>query len=148
MKKFIVAFAAVVTVISASAFTGSKYGTNPAESTFQNVFKGALDVKWVEGKDIITASFVLGNTRAIAYFNNSGELLGTARNILFNQLPLVVVTEINKYYGSASVYDITEYTSGSETFYSMRADLSNKQLKLRASSTGDITVESKIKNKQ
>src|SRR5689334_13776652 len=116
MKKFIVAVAAVITVISASAFTGKSYGTNPAEATFQNVFKGALDVKWVEGKDLITASFVLGNTRAIAYFNTSGELLGTARNILFNQLPLVVVTEINQRFGSGSVYDITEYTSGSETF--------------------------------
>lgn len=145
MKKFIIAFAAAGLLISASAFAGTKNGDNPALVTFQNEFKGALDVKWTEEKDIISASFVLGNTRAIAYFNTSGELLGTARNILFNQLPLVVITEINKRYETASMYDITEYTTGSETFYSMTVDLPTKSLKLRISSLGDISVVGKTK---
>jgi len=145
MKKFIIAFAAVAMFISASAFSGTKNGDNPALATFQNTFKGALDVKWGEENDIITASFVLNNTRAVAYFSSTGELLGTARNILFNQLPLLVVAEINKRYATASVYDITEYTLGSETFYIMQVTLPTKTLKLRVSSAGDINVEKKTK---
>jgi len=102
-------------------------------------------VHWTQGKDVITASFVISGTRAVAYFNTAGELLGTARNILFNQLPLAVVTEVNKRFGSASVYDITEYTTGADTFYTMSVDQSNKEVKLRSTSSGDITVESKVK---
>jgi hypothetical protein len=145
MKKFIIAFVSILTVVTSSAFAGVHEGTNPALQTFQNEFKGAIDVKWTESKDVISASFVLGNSRAIAYFNYSGELLYTARNVLFNQLPLVVVTEINKRFGSSPVYDITEYTTGSETFYTMRAETSTRKLKLKVSSNGDISVTKKEK---
>jgi hypothetical protein len=145
MKKFIIAFLSVLTIISSTAFAGVNKGTNPALATFQNEFKGAVDVKWSEEKDIISASFVLGNTRAVAYFNYSGELLYTARNILFNQLPLIAITEINKRFGTTPVYDILEYTTGAETFYLMRADLPEKELRLKVSSDGDISVVKKVK---
>jgi hypothetical protein len=145
MKKFIIALAAVVTLISTTAFADRKEKINPALTTFQNEFKGATDVKWEQRKESIRAAFVLNNFRVEAYFSYTGELLGTARNILFNQLPLAVIKEINKRYGSAPVYNITEYSIGTETFYNMTMDLPKKQLKLKATSSGDITVEGKIK---
>ena len=145
MKKFVIAFASVVTFISASAFSGKDPGTNPALATFESIFRGALDVKWSENSEVISASFVLGETRTVAYFNRSGELLGTARNILFNQLPLSVITEINKRFGSSSVYNIIEYTAGDATFYSMTAVLPTKEVNLKATSSGEITVEGKVK---
>src|SRR5215470_17771835 len=146
MKKFIVASAAVLTLISASAFGGPKE-YNPAQSTFQDQFKGATDVKWQEGKETIKASFALNGFHVEAYFSYTGELLGTARNVLFNQLPLAVVKEINTRYGSAAVYDIIEYNSDSETFYQMTVELPNKKLKINATSGGDISVVRKIKMK-
>jgi hypothetical protein len=145
MKKFIIAFAAIIAVGTTTAFAGPHDGTNPALETFQNQFKGAEDVRWTETKDIISASFVLGNSRAVAYFNNAGELLYTARNVLFNQLPLVVITEINKRFGTSPVYNIIEYTTGSETFYTMRTETAKKKLKLRVSPDGCISVEKKEK---
>src|ERR1700704_1165326 len=105
MKKFIVAFATGILLISTTAMAGGKDKTHPAEVTFQKEFNGATDVKWTEGKDVISASFVLSETRVIAYFDHSGELLGTARSILFNQLPLAVIKEINKRYGTLPVYN-------------------------------------------
>ncbi|HEV8503972.1 MAG TPA: hypothetical protein VGQ53_01190, partial [Chitinophagaceae bacterium] len=99
MKKSIIVFSAILTVITATAFVGAKPGGNPAEATFQKEFNGATNVKWTEGKDVISASFILSDSRIIAYFSSDGELLGTARNVLFNQLPLAVVKEINNHYG-------------------------------------------------
>jgi hypothetical protein len=145
MKKFIVAFAAVLTLISTTAFAGRKSKDNPAEATFQKNFQGASDVKWIEGKETITASFILSDSRVVAYFNYSGELLGTARSVLFSQLPLAVIREINNRYGSAPVYDIIEYTCDSDTFYHMDVETPTRHLKLRVSSSGDISVESKLK---
>lgn len=145
MKKFIVAFAAGILLISTTAMAGGKDKTHPAQATFQKEFNGATDVKWTEGKDVISASFVLSETRVIAYFDPSGELLGTARSILFNQLPLAAIRELNKQYGSAPVYDITEYSNGEGTFYSMGIETATKFLKVKVSTAGDISIMQKRK---
>jgi len=145
MKRSIIVFSAILLVITATAFVGAKPGGNPAEATFQKEFSGATNVKWTEGKDVISVSFVLSDSRIIAYFTNEGDLLGTERNVLFNQLPLAVVREINNRYGNAPIADIIEYTSGVNTFYGMYVDTPTKHLKLKISSEGEVTVEKRTK---
>ena len=145
MKKFIIAFGAALTLISTTAFAGGKEKVNPALSTFQNEFKGATDVKWQQGKNVITAGLNFNGLRTEAYFTYDGELLGTARNVLFNQLPLAVIKQIDTRFGTAPVYDIIEFSAGSETFYQMIVELPKKKLEVRATSGGDISVLRKIK---
>ena len=145
MKRSIIVFAAILTVISTTAFVGAKPGGNPAEATFQKEFNGATNVQWKEGKDVISASFVLSDSRIIAYFTTDGDLIGTERNVLFNQLPLAVVKEINNRYGNAPISDIVEYTSGLETYYGMYVDTPTKHFKIKMSSEGDVTVQQKTK---
>jgi hypothetical protein len=145
MKKFIIALTAAVTLISTTAFAGRMEKINPALTTFQKEFKGATDVKWNESKETISAAFILNDFRVEAYFSYTGELIGTARNILFNQLPLAVIREVNNRYGSAPVYDITEYNTGDDTFYEMTVELATKKLKVRASQLGALSVQKKIK---
>ena len=145
MKRSIIVFSAILLVITATAFVGAKPGGNPAEATFQKEFSGATNVKWNEGKEIISASFVLSDSRIVAYFTSQGELIGTERNVLFNQLPLNVVKEINNRYGNAPIFDIIEYTSGTETFYGMVVDTPTKRLKLKISAEGEVTVQHKEK---
>jgi hypothetical protein len=145
MKKFIIGLAAVLTLVSTTAFAGKKGKINPALAVFQKEFKGASDVRWQEGKDAIRAAFILNDFRVEAYFSYTGELLGTARNVLFNQLPLAVVKEINNRFGIAGVYEITEYNTGTDTFYYMTVELPSKELKIKATSGGDISVIKRIK---
>ena len=145
MKRSIIVFSAILIVITATAFVGAKPGGNPAEATFQKEFNGATNVKWTENKDIISASFNLSDSRIIAYFTTDGELLGTERNVLFTQLPLAVMREINNRYGNAPISDVIEYTSGIDTFYGMYVDTPTKHLKLKISSQGDVTVEKRTK---
>jgi hypothetical protein len=145
MKRSIIVFSAILIVITATAFVGSKPGGNPAEATFQKEFSGATNVKWTESKDVISASFNLSDSRIIAYFTTEGELLGTERNVLFTQLPLAVIREINNRFGNAPISDIIEFTSGISTFYGMYVDTPTKHLKLKISSEGDVTVEKKTK---
>src|SRR4030095_4409003 len=145
MKRSIIVFSAILIVITATAFVGAKPGGNPAEATFQKEFNGATNVKWTEGKDVISASFILSDSRIIAYFSNEGELLGTARNVLFSQLPLAVIKEINNRFGNAPISDIIEYTSGMDTYYGMYVDTPTKHLKVKISSDGDVTVEKRTK---
>ena len=145
MKRSIIVFSAILSVITATAFVGARPGGNPAEATFQKEFSGATNVKWTEGKDIISATFVLSDSRIVAYFTSEGDLIGTERNVLFNQLPLAVIKEINNRYGNAPIFDIVEYTSGTETSYGMGVDTPTKRLKLKISAEGDVTVQHKEK---
>jgi hypothetical protein len=145
MKRSIIVFSAILSVITATAFVGARPGGNPAEATFQKEFSGATNVKWNEGKDIISASFLLSDSRIVAYFTSEGSLIGTERNVLFNQLPLNVVKEINNRYGNAPIFDIIEYTSGTETFYGMVVDTPTKRLKLKITGEGDVTVQQREK---
>jgi hypothetical protein len=145
MKRSIIVFSAILSVITATAFVGARPGGNPAEATFQKEFSGATNIKWNEGKEIISATFVLSDSRIIAYFTTEGALIGTERNVLFNQLPLAVIKEINNRYGNAPIFDIVEYTSGTETFYGMGVDTPTKHLKLKISAEGDVTVQQKEK---
>jgi len=145
MKRSIIVFAAILTVITTTAFVGAKPGGNPAEATFQKEFSGATHVEWTQAKDVISVSFVLSDSRILAYFTPDGELIGTARNVLFNQLPLAVIKEINNRYGNAPISDIIEYTSGMDTFYAMYVDTPTKHLKIKVTAEGDVTVQQKTK---
>ena len=145
MKRSIIVFSAILLVITATAFVGARPGGNPAEATFQKEFSGATNVKWNEGKDIISATFVLSDSRIVAYFTSQGDLISTERNVLFNQLPLAVIKEINNRYGNAPIFDIVEYTSGTATSYRMGVDTPTKRLKLEISAEGDVTVQHKEK---
>lgn len=150
MKKSIIAITAALLLISTTTWAGKgkkarKPKPDPVQTTFQDEFKGAEAVKWTDEADYTFASFVLNNTHVIAYFDYSGELLGTARNILFDQLPLSVVTEVNKHFPTAITYDIIEFTNGSGTFYKMIAETPTHSYKLNVLANGDLSVESKTK---
>jgi len=148
MKKILIVFVVAATLISTSAFAKSEpigEKNNPALKTFQKEFKGATNVIWSESKEAITAAFVLNESRVEAYFDYTGELLGTARSVTFTQLPLSVVKELNSRYESAPIYDIIEYNTGADTFYQMVVDTPTKRLVIRAMVSGEISVQKKIK---
>jgi hypothetical protein len=113
--------------------------------SFNVEFVRAENVKWTKTQDIYVANFTQTGFRVEAYFDEAGQLLGTSRNVLFHELPLSVATAINKKYKDAPVYEIFEYTVGSETFYRMKVDLTGKTLVVRCGIGGDTVVEKRIK---
>ena len=146
MKKFFIAVTILVTVgCSVSYATGKDEISPKVTAAFQKEFAGVNSVNWTVSENIIKANFLYNNVRTEAYYNQDAELVGTARNVLFNQLPLAVIKEINERFGSAPIYEIVEYTCNGETFYSMTAELASKKLKVKASVSGTIWVERKIK---
>lgn len=146
MKKII---AGMILVLSLASFTtfasgGEKIGQETLVN-FKKEFKAAQNVKWSVADEVSTATFNLNGFRVQAYFDVDGQLLGTARSILFEQLPISVINSINNRFDDAPVYEIVEYTRGAETFYMMTIDAAKAKLKIRATATGYITVEKKIK---
>jgi hypothetical protein len=97
--------------------------------------------------EIYAVDFAQNGFRVEAYFDQTGELLGTLRNILFNELPIAVTIALSKKYQDAPVYEIFEYTIGDETFYKMKIDVPGKTLFIRSSISGNSMVERRTKHK-
>src|SRR5215813_1928046 len=110
MKKLILSIGLFLTVFSLSAFATDEKNINPQVlSAFNVEFSGAQNVKWTKVEGVYAVNFTQNNFRIEAFFDEDGELLGTVRNILFNELPLSVTNAINKKYKNAPAYDIYEY---------------------------------------
>src|ERR1700738_2968948 len=104
MKKIILALAIILTVGITSAFANET--TNPeanskALATFKREFAGVKVEKWESVNDISKAVFILNGGRVEAYFNSEGEFMGTARNLLFTELPLALSKAMTNPYADA-----------------------------------------------
>jgi hypothetical protein len=142
MKKIIIG------LVAASFLTVAMFGRNrePNPSVlqaFNTEFKNATNVEWQERPEFAKVSFILNGSRTEAYFEFDGELIGTARTILFDQLPLAALKEIESRFPKAAYYDLTEYDKRGEIFYMLIVEQGSKKLTVRVFPSGDVTVEKK-----
>lgn len=146
MKKIILSAVITLTMGVAALATIDPVINPRAQEVFKKEFTGAEMVKWSTEGTYSKASFVLGGNSVIALFNRDGELLGSVRNIFYNQLPLSVITSFEKCFENATVIDITEVTNVNGTRYKVTMEYKNK--KVSASLYTDGTLESLVKLKK
>ncbi|HEX7903341.1 MAG TPA: hypothetical protein VF487_05640 [Chitinophagaceae bacterium] len=139
MKKIILSAVITLTMGVAALANIDPVNNSKAQEVFKKEFAGAEMVKWSTEGNYSKVSFVLGGTSAIALFNGEGELLGSVRNIFYNQLPLSVITSFEKRFENATVIDITEVTNVNGTRYKVTMEYKNK--KASASLYSDGTLE-------
>jgi len=114
-------------------------------SAFQKEFSFAKNAKWEVKGNLTQVNFLLNDLGVTAWYNSDAELVTTARNILYNQLPISVIRTLDKGYAGADLSGITEVNRNNETYYQIRADEKSKKYLLKASPSGNITVLKKIK---
>ena len=114
-------------------------------SAFRKEFSFAKNVKWEEEGNLARVVFLLNDQGITAWYNSDAELVTTARNILYNQLPISVMRSLDKEYSGADILGITEISRNEETYYQIRADKRGKKLLLKANPSGNIIVLKKIK---
>ena len=114
-------------------------------SAFQKEFSFAKNVKWEVEGNLARVIFSLNDQGITAWYNSDAELITTARNILYNQLPISVMRSLDKAYEGADVFGIVEISRNDETYYQMRVDKKGKKFLLKAGASGNITVLKKIK---
>src|SRR5215467_9915187 len=113
MKKIIIGMNLVLSLISFSAFGSGEENVSPQVlRAFKTEFINAANVRWQKVEDIYAVDFTQNGFRVEAYFDDTGELLGTERNIMFNELPLAVNVALTERFKDAPVYEIFEYTIG------------------------------------
>lgn len=148
MKKLKTMFAAVAILLATSAFAspGPEKISERVKAEFEKNFTGALNVNWEKKDDFYFASFKLNEKEVSAAYNESGELLGVSRVIETSQLPLNVSLAIaNSYKDYAVANNVSEIVFDGQTNYYVNVETSQKVLKLKCNSYGEITVERKTK---
>ena len=146
MKKIILAMSLMLAISLPSALAIDEKEVDPRVlATFKMEFSSARDVQWNVNADHTTAKFSLYDQGFTAYFTNEGELIGTARNILYVQLPLSVIKEIENSFAKAEITSVTEFTLNGETSYYLHATQKGKKLLLQAFSSGQVSIVKKIK---
>ncbi|MGC4037895.1 MAG: hypothetical protein QM764_18170 [Chitinophagaceae bacterium] len=145
MKKIILGLSLLMAVGISSAFATEELKVNEKVlSSFGKDFSLAKNVQWREESGYLKARFTVSDMLIEAYYTEDGEFVGSARNLLFDQLPLSVIHEFNKRYDENSVLSVLEVTNSEGTSYRIWIEKDNKKVKLNSTSSGEITVAEKV----
>ena len=112
------------------------------KQAFNREFAQVKDVEWtsVSKEGIYQAKFIFNNETLQAFFTEEGEFLGTTREIVKAQLPILVVTELEKQYAAAHVATIFEYSKKDGTAYYITIITNKGAMVLKATGNGELTV--------
>ena len=131
-----------------SAFAIDNPAIGPGQQVldgFKKEFSSAQNVTWAKQDEFDKATFVIGGRRAIAYFSSDGNLEGCVRDIFFDQLPLTVMTAVDRRFNDAVVLDVREITNAEGTSYRIRLESGEKKYRVLISSSGNINEVQKIR---
>lgn len=131
-----------LTTVNASDVTDV---SDKVKESFRKEFAGAESVKWNDLGDYQFATFILGRHRVEAYFNTDGEMEGSARGLLFDELPLAVLKSIDKRFPGAYFIDVLEVSNTEGTSYRLTAVTQNKRFHVKADTGGNILEIVKVK---
>ncbi len=147
MKKIFVSLSLLLAIATSTAFANVIIiDPNPGmEEVFKKEFAGAENVSWSQQENYQKATFILAGHRVIAYFNEDNEFAGCIRDILYDQLPLIVTKAIDKKFPGAEMLDVREITNSDGTSYLLRTDWNNKKYKVKITSDGNISEIEKLK---
>jgi hypothetical protein len=145
MKKIILSFSLFIAG-TAMVFANDDIKINEAvKQSFEKEFKGAQFIKWDQISEYSKAVFVLGGHRAEAYFSQTGELAYCVRDIFFDQLPLAVMTAVDKKFAKAGVAEVREISTTNGTEYRIIMEDQGAKYLIEADASGNINDQQKLK---
>ena len=147
MKKIFVSLSFMVTLGLTTVRATDNFDVNSKiKESFKKEFAGATLIKWEKDKDFQRATFVLYDHLVIAYFNTDGELLGSARDVFFYEVPMAVIKSIGENFAGINPIEVLEVSNTEGTFYRITIEKQNKRYHIKASADGNILEVFKIKN--
>lgn len=147
MKKLLLILTLSVSSFAFASATTVEPVSQKILQSFKTDFTTANEVKWVAiegGENLYQATFKYNNEEVIAIYNPEGELLGTARYIVKEALPIMVTTELNKQYGTYIVRTVIERTANGETSYFVTLENEKSSLIVQARTSGNLSVYKKL----
>jgi acyl-CoA synthetase (AMP-forming)/AMP-acid ligase II len=143
MKKLII-FTCLFAALSATA-------SNPPEvsekvlKAFSETFMKATEVVWHEVQNLYEASFKQSEVISRAIYDQDGNLLRTTRYYSQENLPINILTKLQKRFAGKSVYGVTELSTDDEVSYHITMQDEKNWYIIKADNWGDLELEKKYK---
>lgn len=133
MKKSFLMWAMMLTMGLTSTFANNEETVNQrAVTSFKKDFTNAQDVKWENNRDFVKATFKQNNQVMFAYYSQTGELMAVTRNIISSQLPISLLANLKKNYGTYWITDLFEISSTTDASYYVTLQSSDQTLVLKS----------------
>ena len=143
MKKLI-----IVTCLFA-AFSAK--ASNPPEVTekvlkaFNETFMKATDVVWHEVKNFYEASFKQSEIISRAIYDQDGNLVRTTRYYSQENIPINILTKLQKRFAGKTVYGVTELSMEDQVSYHITMQDDKNWYIIKADNWGSLELEQKYK---
>ena len=143
MKKLII-FTCLFAALSATA-------SNPPEvsekvlKAFSETFMKATEVVWHEVQNLYEASFKQSEVISRAIYDQDGNLLRTTRYYSQENLPINILTKLQKRYAGKSVYGVTELSTEDQVSYHITMQDEKNWYIIKADNWGGLELEQKYK---
>jgi hypothetical protein len=146
MKKSILGLVIMIMAGLSSAFAEKGIEVNPAViASFNKDFGNVKTVSWEKQKDYDKATFSMNDQVLFAYYKEDGELLAIVRNMLSNQLPINLMTDLKNNFLGYWVSDLFEMASGNKTSYFITLENANETLILESDDYDQWTIYDKTR---
>lgn len=130
-----------------------------AKLQFAKQFPGIIASSWAPVKDYYVASFSLNGEKRNAYFSSDGEFVAESREVYFSNLPITIQTSLANRFPQKSgfafvdidnenglrVIEVNDRELG--VYYVVKVKNQGTSLYVRASSSGELVIQRKVKDK-
>ena len=129
----------------------SARASNPPEVTekvlkaFSETFMKATDVVWHEVKNFYEASFKQSEVTSRAVYDQGGNLVRTIRYYSQENLPINILTKLQKRFAGKSVYGVTELSMEDQVSYHITMQDDKNWYIIKADNWGSLELEQKYK---
>jgi hypothetical protein len=146
MKKIILFLSMSLALATTSVFANpDPVVSEEVLKSFNKEFAGSQVLDWSQQGEYMKATFILAGFRTVAYFSADGRLEGSIRNLFYNQLPLNVITAVDKRFESPDVIDVSEISNPTGTTYRLTLESKSKKYRVKTDSEGNITDIERLK---
>lgn len=143
MKKLLILAALI---ISFSSFSYAFEVNHKILTSFKKDFSTATNVQWKAlDEKVYEAEFSYNGDQFNAYYDEEGDLIGSARYISKTNMPLLISKSLQEKYGDFLLRTAIEYNNGNETSYFITMVSQCKSVVLQASPSGSLSVVKKFK---
>ncbi len=135
----------MLTGLSAAAATPPEVSEKVLKA-FKETFADASNVVWTEADNNYKATFLQSEIRAMAIYNNDGNLLQTVRYYEGKYLPPNIVASLKKRYGGKEIYGVTEISSESDMNYHITLKDDKNWYTVKSDPYGNLEQTQKFKD--
>jgi hypothetical protein len=113
------------------------------KTSFQRDFKKAVLIGSEVTVNYIRLAFKLDDVVMFAYYLDNGELLAVTRNIRSSQLPLQLMIDLKKSYGTYWISELFEINGKDQNYYYVTLENADSKTILRSSDSNSWELYSK-----